>query len=164
METNAEHAKQKEANEAIIEDLVNFNERLRRGEIVEQNLVNRLIMGGIISLITQKGMIDEDLEARIVDLEVNKNTSKTRIESLESWIQKHDDNITEVCDKAEESYENIEMLKKKLDSVVEIPKHDKNKPRIEKKCKLCEDTFTLNCDLEMQMDGHEAEASDKPSI
>jgi hypothetical protein len=56
METNAEHAKQKEANEAIIKDLVNVNDRLRRGEIVDQSLVNGLIMGGIISLIKQRGV------------------------------------------------------------------------------------------------------------
>jgi predicted RNase H-like nuclease (RuvC/YqgF family) len=78
---------------------------------------------------------------------VNKHTIKTRVESLENWIQKQKDNIREVSDRAEKSYENVEMLKKKLDSLEEIPKYDKNKARIEKKCKLCEATFTLNCDL-----------------
>ena len=57
----------------------------RRGEIVDQNVVNGVIMGGIISLITKKAVIAEDLEARITSLEVDANTSKCRIESLESW-------------------------------------------------------------------------------
>ena len=78
MDTNDEHNTQKVANEAIIKDLVNVNERQRRGEVVDQNFVNSLIMEGIISLVTHKDVMDEDLEARIINLEVNRNTSKSR--------------------------------------------------------------------------------------
>ena len=64
------------------------------------------------------------LEARITKLEVDENTSKNRIESPESWIQKHDEKIQEVSDKAKEDHENIEMLKEKLVSLEGTPKHD----------------------------------------
>ena len=90
MDINKEYDAQKKINEGIIKDLMGVNEKLRRGEIVDQNVVNGVIMGGIISLITKKAVLDEDLEARITSLEVDANTSKSRIESLESWIQKHD--------------------------------------------------------------------------
>ena len=114
MDINAENNAQKKVNEAIIMDLINVNEKLRQGEIVDQNVVNGLIMGGIISLITKKAELDEDLEARITQLEVDEKTSKNRIESLESWIQKHDEKLKEISAKGEKDHENIEMLKKKL--------------------------------------------------
>ena len=114
-------------------------------------MVNGVIMGGIISLITNKGVLDEDSEARITSLEVDANTSKSRIESLESWIQKHEEKIEEASDKAAKDVENIEMLKKKLVLLEGMPKHDKEQARSEKKCKYCEETFSRNCDLEKHM-------------
>ena len=100
MDTNEEHNAQKVANEAIIKDLVNVNERLRRGEVVDQNLVNSLIMEGIISLVTHKDVMDEDLEARIINLEVDRNISKSR-------SMKHDERIKEVSNKAEKDHEKV---------------------------------------------------------
>ena len=157
MDINAENNAQKKVNEAIIMDLINVNEKLRQGEIVDQNVVNGLIMGGIISLITKKAELDEDLEARITQLEVDEKTSKSRIESLESWIQKHDEKLKEISAKGEKNHENIEMLKRKLVSLEGMPKQDKDEARIviEKKCKHCEETFSRNCDLEKHMDEHE---------
>ena len=54
-------------------------------------------------------------------------------------------------------HETMEKLKKKLMPSEETPKNAKEKARVEKKCKLCEATFSLNCDLEKHMDTHEAE-------
>ena len=155
MDINAQYDAQKKVNEAIIKDLINVNEKLRQGEIVDQNVVNGLMMGGIISLITKKAELDEDLETRITKLEVDEKTNKSRIESLESWIQKHDEKLKEIGERGEKDHENIEMLKKKLVSLEGVPKHTKDKTRIEKKCKHCEQTFSRNCDLEKHMDEHE---------
>ena len=107
-------------------------------------------MGGIISLITKKAVFDEDLEPRITSLEVHENTSKSRIESQESWIQMHDEKIKKVSDKAEKDHEDIGMLKKKLVSFEGMPKHDKDKAMIEKKCKQCKETYSRNFDQEKQ--------------
>ena len=101
MDINVEYDAQKKVNEAIIKDLINVNEKLKQGEIVDQNVVNGLIMGGIISLITKKPELDEDLEARITKLEVDEKTSKNRIESLEGWIKKHDEKLKEISKKGE---------------------------------------------------------------
>ena len=106
-------------------------------------------------MITKKAELDEDLETRITKLEVDEKTSKSRIESLESWIQKHDEKLKEIGERGEKDHENIEMLKKKLVSLEGVPKHTKDKTRIEKKCKHCEQTFSRNCDLEKHMDEHE---------
>ena len=151
MDINKEYDAQKKINEGIIKDLMGVNEKLRRGEIVDQNVVNGVIMGGIISLITNKGVLDEDSEARITSLDVDANTSKSRIESLESWIQKHEEKIKEASDKAAKDEENIGMLKKKLVLLEGMPKHETDKARSEKKCKHCEETFSRNCDLEKHM-------------
>ena len=43
-------------------------------------------MGGIIALINKNTGDDEHLEARIKDLGIENNTTKNRLESLESWI------------------------------------------------------------------------------
>ena len=78
----------KKTNEALIKDLIDVNEKIRRGEKVDQHQANRLIMGGIIALINKNTGDDEHLEARIKDLGIENNTTKNRFESLESWMVK----------------------------------------------------------------------------
>ena len=65
MEINAEHDAKKKVNEALVKDLIDFNKKLRKGEIVDQGEAIRMIMGGIIALISKKAGIDEHFEAKI---------------------------------------------------------------------------------------------------
>ena len=76
--------------------------------------------------------MDEDWEARIVNLKVNRKTSKRWIESLESWIPKQQKRIKDVSDKAEKDHENIEKLKEKLFSWEKTPNKEKYKDKVER--------------------------------
>ena len=157
MDVNAEHDAKKKVNEALIKDLIGMNDKLGRKEIVDQNRVNRLIMSGIIALIDNHTKFDENQDARIVDLEVEKNTSKNRLESLESWTLKQDDKLKDMKDNADKECETIELLKKKLTSLKDVPNNTKEKDNQVIKCKLCKKAFSRNCDLEIHMDEHETE-------
>ena len=84
MEINAEHDAKKKFNEALVKDLIDFNKKLRKGDIVDQGEAIRMIMGGIIALISKKAGIDEHFEAKMMNLEVENTTGKNRLESLES--------------------------------------------------------------------------------
>ena len=84
MEINAEHDAKKKFNEALVKDLIDFNKKLRKGDIVDQGEAIRMIMGGIIALISKKTGIDEHFEAKMMNLEVENTTGKNRLESLES--------------------------------------------------------------------------------
>ena len=54
MDVNAEHNAKKKVNEALLKDLNNAHEKIKRGEIVDQNLVNSLIIGRIMNIVVQK--------------------------------------------------------------------------------------------------------------
>ena len=82
MDVNAEHDAKKKVNEALIKDLIVLSEKFGRGEIVDQNVPNRLILGGIFAWISKSNVFDENLDARIVELEVEKITTKNRLESI----------------------------------------------------------------------------------
>ena len=73
-----------------------MNEKLGRGEVFDQSEAKRLINGVIIALINKNTGIDEHYEARITDLEVENNTSKNRLESLESWVLRQDEKLKEM--------------------------------------------------------------------
>ena len=60
-----------------------------------------------MNLIAQQTVVDEILEARIVNLEVENNTSMSKNESLESWIPKHYNKIKQVYDEAQKSYKHF---------------------------------------------------------
>ena len=96
MDIRAEHDAKNKVNEALLKDLIVVNEKLKSGEVVDQNDAIRSIIGGIIALINKNAGIDEHLEARILDLEVEKNTAKSRLQNLESWVLKQDENLKEI--------------------------------------------------------------------
>ena len=59
MDIHAEQDAKNKTNEAIVNDLIRVNEKLRNGEVVDQNEAIRLIMGGIIALISKNAGIDD---------------------------------------------------------------------------------------------------------
>ena len=147
MDVNAEHDAKKKENESLIKDLIVLSEKLGRGETVDQNMANRLIMGGIIALISKNNVFDENLDARIVKLEVEQITTKNRLESIETWTLKQDEKLKELKENAAKEYE----VKK------DTPKDTNQKDNRGIKCNLCKRTFARNCDLEIHMDEHEKE-------
>ena len=164
MDVNSEQDAKKRVDDALIKDLIGVNERLGRGEEVEQNEAIRLIMGGIITLINKKAGIEEHYEARVIDLEVENNTTKNRLESLESWVLRQDEKLKEMDIKAVENYETIKEMKEQVATLEGIPKDSKETKRREIKCNICEKTFERTCDLEIHMDEHEAEKKYKCSV
>ena len=145
MDIVAEHEAKKKANEALIQDLIGVNEKLGRGETVDQNVANRLIMGGIIVLINKNAGCDENLEARIVDLELEKNSSKSRLESLESWMNRNDvDKEASKKDMKECSNMVVELGKTKNEAV--------SKKSSQQKCGECGEIFDKNSDFEVHME------------
>ena len=73
-----------------VQEMETIYAELKKGEVVDQNSVQRIIMGGILNFITQKDATTEKLEANVFELEADLKTSKCRIESLENWMSKSD--------------------------------------------------------------------------
>ena len=48
---------------------------------------------------------------KIIDLEVENNTSQNRIESLENWVLRKDEKLNETNIKAADNYETIKEMK-----------------------------------------------------
>ena len=67
-----------------------IHDKLKKGEVVDQNSVQRIIIGGILNFLTQKDATTEKLEAKVSKLEADLKTSHCRIESLENWMSKSD--------------------------------------------------------------------------
>ena len=151
MDIHAEQDAKNKTNEAIVNDLIRVNEKLRNGEVVDQNEAIRLIMGGIIALISKNAGIDDQLEARIVDLEVEKNTAKSRLQNLESWVLKQEENLKDLNKKVVENYETI---KKEMRENIDTSEEPKGKQKQVIKCNVCKKSFARNCDLEIHMNEH----------
>ena len=73
---------------------------------------------------------DEHLEARIKDLGIENNTTKNRLESLESWIVKQDEN------KVKENDETIRNMKDIITNSEDVPKDLKGSDNQVIKCKI----------------------------
>ena len=69
--------------------------KLEKGEIVDQNIVNTIIVGGLMSFLAQKE-VNQKWEAKVTDLETELKTSNYRIEALENWINKNKENMN-IC-------------------------------------------------------------------
>ena len=98
----------------------------------------------------------EEVEAKLNDLIAEEKGSKLRIESLETWTNKQDEIIqcmNRKLDKAQNT--DLEMLKEKI---ANLEKMEDGIANIKKKCTVCNQLFSLNCDLENHMDvEHKAE-------
>ena len=106
-----------------VQEMETIYAELKKGEVVDQNSVQRIIMGGILNFITQKdATATEKLEAKVFELEADLKTSKCRIESLGNWMRKSDDALksANVPNK-----DGLQCFKK---NVIFVTKHSAGKP------------------------------------
>ena len=78
--------------------MVKVQEQLSRGVLVEQEIVNNLILGGVINILHQHDTIEE-VESRIKVVEQISMTDKIRIEALENWTLKQAEDIKELTER-----------------------------------------------------------------
>ena len=97
--------KQKTPNNKIevnVNEIKTIYNKLKMGDVVDQNVVNSVIIGGILGFISQNDA-NLQLKARVSELESDLKTSKLRIDSLENWMTRN-----------EEDKKTIEKDKKKV--------------------------------------------------
>ena len=128
--------------------------------------MSKLLLSGIINIIAQHDAIVES-ELKIKALEHENISNQARIEALENWVLKQDDQLHKVNDKLlsmdlnvviVKKSKDIEAIKKKIISL-EIDMNSAKKSQIfklqgessvskVKKCTLCSDTFHRHYDRE----------------
>ena len=60
------------------------------GDVVDQNVVNSVIIGGILGFTSQNDA-NLQLKARVSELESDLKTGKLRIDSLENWMTRNEE-------------------------------------------------------------------------
>ena len=78
--------------ELDIKHMVEINEKLSKGLTIDYHVVSNLLLSGIINIIEQNKTVEE-LEQKIKHLEHSDITTKAKLEALENWVLKQDDNI-----------------------------------------------------------------------
>ena len=171
--------------ELDIKHMVEINEKLSKGLKIDYHVVSNLLLSGIINIIEQNKTVEE-LEQKIKHLEHSDITTKAKLEALENWVLKQDDNIHQldellsVMDKngavVKESNQIKELARKVSDvetnlrqvrsTTKKINKSEVNDEQVSKsmKCKECNDEFTRNCDLEAHLEGHKREKEFKCEV
>jgi hypothetical protein len=146
------------------------HEKLSRGEKVEPNIVSNLLLAGVINILAQHDTIVE-AETRIETFEHDKVSNEARLEAIENWVLKQDEQIKELGAKLMNMDENgvileenkdMKTLKQKVMGLeinfgtmknVQACKNQQDKANLtEKKCKDCSQTFARNCDLEHHLE------------
>ena len=147
---------------------INVNEmegiygKLKKGEAVDQNVVNGILIGGFLNFIAQQDAT-EKLESKVIELEADLKTSKCRIESLENWMNTNNEALKSIKNDLKQcSIDNIELSKK----IETSSAHNEDVPKsFEKKCSVCGEVFTTNSDFENHMiEKHEAEKTFKCDV
>jgi hypothetical protein len=68
--------------------MIKLHEELSRGEVSDPDSAHGLNLGGIINILIEQGAIEERDE-KLKALEEENKTTNARLESLESWSNKH---------------------------------------------------------------------------
>lgn len=76
---------------------------------MDQNVINGLIIGGIVKIIAGHDAIKKELDTKIDKLEKESITSKCRIESLETWINKQDETLKKMRDENEARRTDVDL-------------------------------------------------------
>ena len=103
--------------------MIDTHNKLVSGEKVDHVAVSELLLGGLINKLFE----------RIINVEHENHTNKLRLQTLENWIRKIDEQIKEVSKKTKKpmQYESLEIktiekkisrLQKNVDALLE--KHD----------------------------------------
>jgi hypothetical protein len=140
-----ENKKHVENIKVDMELMIDAHEKLSRGISLDPKLVSSLLLGGVINIINQHDALSQ-LELKVKDIELENLTSKTRIESLENWMIKQNNNIEKLEGKVSSIHEK-EVIMNSVKSA---------SPNVKVlKCDVCDQTFTRNCDFENHMDEHQ---------
>lgn len=183
----ANEAKIKKSNfekvELDLKLMVDTHKKLLSGSQVDPEVVNTLLLGGVVNILIHSEAID-DIEEKVRDLQREDCTNKAKIEYLENWVIKQNNTLEELSEKITRLDENgflvkesgnIEYLKKKVTNVEidvgnkiskfeitlrqvqadrRIPANKNPHKKPNIKCAECEETFTKTCDLELHMEEH----------
>ena len=113
-----------------IKEMEDMFKKLKKGENVNQNVVNSIIVGGILHFVAQQEHT-EKLEAKVNKLEAQIKTSACRIESLENWMNKINETVKSNTEKVEKCMtKNIELRNKSEEN------HDVNPKSSGRTCDL----------------------------
>ena len=132
---------------------------------IDQKMVSRLLLAGVINILNQHDTIVE-FEDRVRTNKIETVTIKVRLESLENWVLKQDENVKLLeeklskveLDKENDLSEDLKSLESKVSqlegSLETIDTHKKTAlscPSNRKDCKKCAETFSKNFELETHM-------------
>ena len=121
--------------------MVEVHEKLSRGKKIDPQIVSVLLLGGIINITSQHDAMDE-LEAKIKELEVEKGTTKTRLEALENWVLKQSDATESLSEHVTKIDASVLRLNENPQNVAAEEKAE----NLETKMKIeCKETVTLKC-------------------
>ena len=142
--------------------LMDTHSKLVNGKNVETNIVNTLLLGGIVNILCQSEQLDDVFE-RVKVLETENVQTKFRLESLENWMLKLNEKTQEATEKIEtfedsaQFKEQIEDIRKEFSSLKETivtPAAAESTPTClpkNKSCNKCGEKFAKNFELENHM-------------
>ena len=136
------------------QELLKIYENVKKGNLIDQTTMSLSIIGGLFKIIDHQEASEKELEAKINKLEVENISNKSRIESLETWINRRDEAIKDMDSKLRKvpQDKDIEALKEHVDRLegsLETGVVVRND--IAKHCNLCDEKFGKNCELEKHM-------------
>ena len=159
-----------------LKHMISTHKKLANGEKVDSQVVSNLLLGGVINILAQHDAI-EDVEKRIKTIEHEEISIKTRIDSLENWVLKQNEQISDLNEKLSSMDNNgvilketkeIQNLKKQIISLeidINTVKNSRtfNHPQEQIcvktvpsskaiSCKECGKMFKRNCDLEKHVE------------
>ena len=104
--------------------------------------MSTLLLGGIVNILNQHDLI-EALEDKVNSLEIDNQTNKTRIESIENWLLKQDKNLQYMTKKlsTNSNNSNHDDTSKECEN---LQNEMEKKRAFETKCNECDKTFYRN--------------------
>ena len=138
--------------------LIDTHSKLVSGKLVEPQIVNTLLLGGILNILSQSEQFDNAMD-RVNDLENDNIQNKFRLESLENWMLKLNEKLDKglatvdgtTNTKLEEQIDDVRKEFKSLkEAVTAAPASTSCLPKA-KSCSKCGETFTRNFELENHM-------------
>ena len=153
------HALNQRKVEIDVNEIETIYSKLKKGEVIEQNVINSILIGGVLNFLVHQENAQK-LEAKVLELETELKTSKCRIESLENWMNKNGEAMTNL----KEEFAKFSVPNSKVDRMEISENSDVAKP-FEKRCTVCGEGFMRTADFENHMtDEHDAEKTFKCEI